>query len=316
MIDLSSEIEALSSSGALDPVRASRLVARERRQVFSIHPELRLAAWLGVMLTVTGIAALVAKNIDRIGPIAIAGGLGLLAVACYGYAGWRRRMQRSSLVDEFVLLLGALLLSIDVGYIEAKFHFLDHGWPRHFLILAILHGLAAYYFASRTLLSLSLVALASWLGVEQRVETLFQSNLETSVRAFVAAGCIILWRFLDKRFRVAREFEPVFEHFAANLALFGALALTFDRNTRWVGGLLTLIFAVGVILHGFRRRSEAFVIYAYVYGVIAFDVMMVDLMVNQLGPDTGILIYLSFIISTLAAIVGLFLLHARFRGRE
>src|SRR5688500_17520753 len=254
MIDLSSEIEALSSSGALDPVRAAHLVARERRQVFSVHPELRLAAWLGVMLVVTGASVLVAKNIDRIGPIAIAGGLGILAAACYGYAGWRQKTQRSSLVDEFVLLLGALLLSIDIGYIETKFHVLDNGWPRHFLILAILHGLAAYYFASRTLLSLSLVALASWLGVEQRAGTLFQSNLETSVRAFVAAGSIILWRFLDKRFRASRDFEPVFEHFAANLALFGALALTFDRDTRWLGGLLTLILAVGVIVHGFRRR--------------------------------------------------------------
>lgn len=307
MIDFSPEIETLRAAGAVDDATAARLLAQQRRDVFSVHPELRLASWLGVMLVVTGAGILVTRNLDRIGPATLAVAIALAAAACYGYAVWRRRAGHTSFLDEFVLLLGALLLSVDLGYIESQFHVLDHGWPRHFLIAAILHGTGAYFFGSRALLALSLVALAAWLGVEQRFQRVFESSLETSVRALLSSVIVLIWRAIDRRQRASRAFQPVFEHFAANLALFGALSLTFEGGTRILGSILTLVFAAVVVAHGFRRRTEAFVIYAYVYGVIAIDVLMVEI----IGVDVFIALYL--IVSTIAAIVGLFLLHLRFR---
>ena len=309
MIDFSPEIETLRQSGALTDARAASLIARQKREVFSVYPELRLTLWLGVMLIVTGAGILVARNVEKIGPLALALAIAAASAGCYGYAIWHRRLARSSVIDDFVLLLGALLLSVDLGYVESQFHLLDYGWPRHFLILAILHGVTAYFFDSRTLLCLSLAALAGWMGIEQRVETLFESTAETSIRALICSGCVLLWRAIDARSRASRTFEPVFEHFAANLALFGALSLTFDHSTRWVGTLLTIAIAAGVILHGFRSRSESFVIYSYVYAVIAIDVFIVAELIQE---DVALLSYL--ILSTIAAITGLFLLHSRFRG--
>lgn len=307
MIDFSIEIETLRAAGAVDDASAARLSAHQRREVFSVHPELRITSWLGVMLVVTGAGILVSENIDRIGPVTLAAAIGIASAACYGYTAWRRRPGPSAFLEDFVLLLGALLLSVDLGYIESQFHVLDQGWPRHFLIAAVVHGLGAYFFDSRALLSLSLAALAAWLGVEQRFQTLFESSMETSVRAMTAAVVVLIWRFADRRRRTSRSFEPVFEHFAANLALFGALSLTFEGGTRVVGAILTIAFATAVIAHGFRRRTESFVIYGYVYGVIAADVLMVELI------DVDVLVALYLIVSTIAAIVGLFLLHLRFR---
>jgi len=304
------EISDLEAAGALDGTAAAHLRALERREIFSVYPELRFLSWAGVMLIVAGVGVLVSKNLDRIGPSVLASTIALAAAACYAYAARRRNSATPSLVDDYVLLLGALLLSADLGYVESQFHLLDRGWPRHFLVLAVVHGLTAYVFGSRALLSLSISALAAWLGIEQRVRTMFDSSTDTSIRAFFGAGLVLLWRVADRRARPARTFEPVFDHFAANLALLGSIVLTFDSATRVVGTLLTLVVAAVVIVHGVRKTTAIFVLYAYVYAVVAVDVLVVD----WLHGETSILLYL--IASTISAIVGLFVLHARLRRRS
>src|SRR5687767_5177197 len=224
MLDLSAEMEKLGATPAA--------LARERKEVFSIFPELRALSWGGALLIAAGAGVLLSKNLDRIGPVALATAVFIAAAVAYGYAIWRKRTSRTSLVDEYILILGALLLSADLAYIEGQFHLLDHGWPRHLLLLTLVHAAGAYYFGSRTLLSLSMAALAAWMGIEQRVETVFDSTTETAIRAMVTAAMVLLWRAADLRWRKERTFERVFEHFAASLALAGGLMLVFDSDTR------------------------------------------------------------------------------------
>ncbi|HUP49160.1 MAG TPA: DUF2157 domain-containing protein [Thermoanaerobaculia bacterium] len=310
MLDLSPEIDELRTAGVLSDRDAAVLIARERRAIFSIRPELRAMSWGGALLVAAGAAALLARNLERIGPIVLAGGVGVAALLAYGYAAWRRRAARISLVDEYILLLGALLLSADLAYLEGQFHLLDHGWPRHLLLMAVVHGATAYWFESRMLLSLSLAAMAAWMGIEQRVERIFDSTIETALRALACSAVIVMWRAADARWRTARTFAPVFEHFAANLALFGALILTVEKDTRGTGLVLIAALAAVVIRHGFRVRAESFVIYAYAYAVLAIDIAVVDIL------DDGLLITSFLLLSTIAAIAGLFALHAAYRRRE
>src|SRR5262245_15171731 len=136
MLTFEREIAALEADGRLDAASARRLRAIERREVFSVHPELRALAWAGVMLVVAGVGGLLGKHLDRIGPGTLAAGVALASALCYAYAAWRRKVGKASLVDDYVLLLGALLLSADLGYVEAEFRLLDNGWPRHLLLLA------------------------------------------------------------------------------------------------------------------------------------------------------------------------------------
>ena len=310
MLDLSPEIQALRDSGAIPPEEAARLIARERREVFSIHPELRAASWAGAVLIATGAAILLARNFARIGPVTLASGVGLAAAAAYVYAIWRRRASRASLVDEYVLLLGALLLSADLAYIEGEFHLLDHGWPRHLLVLAIVHGLTAYYFDSKTLLSLSLAALAAWMGIEQRVDELFSASVDTALRAYVCSTAIVMWRYGHAHWNARQKFERVFEHFAANLALGGSLVLAIDDTSRMTGVIATLGIAALVTAHAFRTRSEAFAIYAYVYAVIAVLILIAD--IGHADEWTAGAMAIAFV----ASIAGLFRLRFEYRRRQ
>jgi len=306
VFSLAPELEKLRDDGLLDPAAATHLIAVERREIVSVYAELRFLTWAGVMLIISGVSVLVARHIDEIGPLAIAAGLGIAALVCYAWAEWKRT-RRVSLVDDFILLLASLLLSAAVGYIEGQWHLLGSGWPRHLLVLAVVHGVVAYRFESRLVLSLSLSSLASYLGIERRGDFLYAVSVEMTVRALVCAGICLAWRAIDLRGRPQTTFTPVFEHFAANIAMWGTLCMMGEANLRVVACLATLGLAALSAWHGLRTRQEMFVIYAWIYGVIAVDVLMA-VMIRE-----PVVISLFVIVSSIAAIVALFVTHARFK---
>jgi hypothetical protein len=305
VFSLQPELERLRDDGLLDADVASGLIAIERRDVVSIYAELRFLTWAGVMLIASGVSVLVARHLDKIGPLAIATGIGIAAAACYAWAEWKRT-RRVSLADDFVLLLASLLLSADVGYIESQWHILGNAWARHLLVLAIVHAFVAYRFDSRLVLSLSLSALAGYLGVESRAYVFLDASADTALRAFACAAMCIVWRFVDLR-RPKTSFTAIFEHFAANLAFGGTIALMSHSDTRLFGCVLALALAGVAAWHGLRSRQEMFVIYAWIYGVIAIDVLIGHVI------REGAIVALFIIVSSIAAIVALFVTHARFK---
>jgi hypothetical protein len=298
MFSLEPELVALRDSGALTPDAAAHRIARERREVVSVHAELRLLIWAGVMLIAGGVATLVAKHLDQLGPVTIASGIGAVSIGCY--ASCLRRRRAMSLVDDYVLLLAALLASSDVAYLEHHYHLLGNSWPRHFLFLAVLHGATAYLFRSRLVLTLSISALAAWIGVERGAIDDFAS-IETAVRALVCAAIVLAWRFVNR----VEQFAATFEHAAANLGFWGALMLTFQSDTRLAGCAVTLVFAVVAAVWGRRTRTDLFVIYAWVYGTIAIDVVVCHALHEVLLAAVWLLA------STIAAIAGIFMTRRR-----
>jgi hypothetical protein len=301
---ISFEPEIESSRDLLGSATADLLIARERRDVFSLHPELRFLAWAGASLLAAAAATFLANNRERIGPVVIAILIGLASAACYGFALWRR--DRAAMIDDYVLLLGALLLSADVAFIESQFHVFDSSWTRHFLILALVHGITAYKLDSRMVLTLSITALAAWFGIEARPAVTFDAGASAS-RFFLAAGAVLVWTLIDRRFRPSRTFDRTFEHFAANLALLGAMTMVFDASLRTGGVVLALALAALVIVWGMRTDSEPFVLYAIIYAVVAVDVQVIDLVHDDA------LRLLFAMVSVIAALVLLFVVHARFR---
>ncbi len=353
VFSLEREIVQLREDGVLDETATGRLIAIERRQVVSLYGELRFLAWGGVMLIVAGVGVLVSKNLERIGPLSIAVAITAAAIGCYAYSEWRRRAAKKegfthSLVDDYILLLAALLASADVGFIEHQWHLLGANWQRHFLLLALLHGVTAYLFNSRLVLSLSISSLAAFLGIERRMETLFGSTTDMALRAFLCSAIVFAWRAIDTvvRARLAVipsrpdavipsradgeespansgrsgdssrssapgmtvSFSPVFDHFATNLAFWGALILTFEGSTRTLGCIVAIVFAIASAWYGLRVREEMFVVYAWIYGVIAVDVFAIDRIWRE---EVFIALYL--IVSTIAAVAGLRVIHVRMR---
>src|SRR5215213_1080114 len=86
--NVANAIPRLAKAGALPPGAAPRLLRVARREVVSVRWELRFLLYLGVLFLTGGVGLLVKENLDRIGPVAIALGIGLAAVAALGWV-WR-----------------------------------------------------------------------------------------------------------------------------------------------------------------------------------------------------------------------------------
>jgi hypothetical protein len=307
LLSLEPELTTLRDEGVLDGPTAARAIAIEQREVVSIYPELRLLTWAGVMLISTGVGIYISKHLDDIGPLAIAAVIGTAAVACYAWAYWKQTRE-AALIDDYVLLLGALLASADIGYIEYHYHLLGASWSRHFLFLALLHAATAYVFGSRLVLSLSVASLAAWLGIERRsVDAIFDAPVATAGRAFICAAIVLGWRVADKFTRRTTTFSSLFDHAAANLAFWGALTLAVHKETRPWGCAIAIVLAIASMLYGRRTGESTFVIYAWVYGTIAIDIAICSAISEE------VLIALYLLVSTVAAIAGLFISYVRMR---
>jgi hypothetical protein len=166
----------------------------------------------------------------------------------------------------------------------------------------------AYAFGSRLVLSVALTSLAAYLGVQRNLDTIWGSSRDTALRAFACAAIVVAWRLIDAKYRKTRDFSPVFDHYAANLAFWASLILSADKDLRLAGCAIALVLAAASAVYGVKTHSEMFVIYACVYGVIALDIAVVDLV-----PDLAALFIM---MSSIVAVVSLFLIHAQMRKEE
>src|SRR5687768_8082322 len=111
MLSLEREVLELRGAGAISDREASRLVALERREIFSIHPELRLLLYASVAMITGGVGVYLTRNLDRIGPATIVVVLFVAAAACYGSVILRTRRRRGkdeethTLFDDYLLIL-------------------------------------------------------------------------------------------------------------------------------------------------------------------------------------------------------------------
>lgn len=310
MISLESEIASLRDREILDKEVAAKLIALERRELIALHNELRLALWLAVALVVAGVGLFLEDNIDRIGHLTLIVLIGIAAFACYAIVWHRHRAGGKSAALDFLLLLAALLLSSDIGYLESQYHIFDDAWRHHLLILAAIHAATAYGFDSRLVLSLSLTSLAGWFGIDNRGEFFEGESWFVASRLLFAGGATLLWRALHARARLFPHFLNIFDHYAAHAALLAALVLIFDDDFEIAGLVLLAALVPLAIWWGVRTRREAFVIYGFIYGVIGLD----GIIANHVdGPTGEKLLFLWLSLSTPVAIAALFMIHRRWR---
>jgi hypothetical protein len=311
LLSLEPELIQFRDEQRLSAADAARLVALERRELFSVHLELRTMSYAAVLLIVTGVGIVLKNNFDRIGPLAIVGILMLASAACYAHAIRKHLARRErTIVDDYVLLLAALLFSAAVGFGESQFHLLDAAWPRHFLLLALVHGATAYWLDSRLVLSAALTALAAWLGVEQHpfaAQTF--GSAEIGGRALLCGVVVLGLAFLNRvspRGRAA--FEPVYLHFAALAGFTGALSWLIDDSLRWAGFGLLVILAVAFGIEGRRKRNELFLIYAVISSVIGLDYLAARLLGGALG-------FIVSLLTIVGAVILLFVIHRQLQER-
>src|SRR5258707_15004368 len=203
MHSLEMECQELEKAGVIAEPVAAQAAALELGTIFSVFEELRFALYAAVAAITAGIGLLVKDNLDCIGPITLIGVLALAAAGCYATAlrtHWQGKER--SIGGDYLLLLGALIVSADLGYAESQFHWLGTDWQWSLLILAAFHGVTAYGLRSRLVLCTSIAALAAWFGIEGGAAALFGalgSTVAVGTHAIVCAGTLLLCRAANPR---------------------------------------------------------------------------------------------------------------------
>ena len=269
---LEPELRTLHADGTIDDATAARALARDRGQVFSLHPQLRATLYAGVLLVMSGVGIVLARNLERIGPLGIVLAMALVAAACAMPAVRAKRAGRArDVAGEYLLLLAVLLGSADLAYAERQFALLGPLWSWHLLLLAVVHAAIAYGFASPLVLTASLAALAGWFGVTGTPGDalhLSYSTPELGARALACAAVIVAWRYTDRRAQPDSRFSDVFDHFAANLAFWGAIAWCGEWPWLAAGLPLLATLAYASVRRGLATGREVFLVYSIVYAAI------------------------------------------------
>lgn len=314
MLSLESEYRELYAAGVIDDAAAVRAIAAERGTIFSVSEELRVSIYGSVAAIMAGIGIYLKANLHRIGSLSLIIVLAVAAAACYlpAIRTWLRHATRST-VRDYLLLLGALILSADVGYAESQFHWLGSHWSLYLLLLCCAHAVTAYVLDSRLVLSVSLASLAAWFGIEGNVLELLQKGNALplyGMRALVCAGAIFAWREVHRRLGAVRQFQETFEHFAVNLGFCGAIALGLGSDTRLTGVACLVALAVVTIRHGLRNARELFVIYGVAYTALGFLCLEGQVIKGSLPAAVAGLL------TIIGAVMLTWHLHRRMKGSE
>jgi hypothetical protein len=273
--DVAAAVEGLHRDGLLSAEAARPLRRLALGHLVSVHAEIRVLSYLGVLVTVAGAGVLLRDNLARLGPLAIAFGVGAAAVSCLAYVARQApafswgEVESPGVAFDYLLLLGALLAAADLAYVEAQFTPLGAGWPLHFLVVAAFYALLALRYDSRTLFSMALGSFAAWRGVSITLHASLLFGHTPAVLRWNALACgaafALLGQALLRKGKKA-HFEPVAVHIGALLVL-GALASGMGlRSFEELGFALGLLGA-GAALAAASYRGRRFGL--FVLGVIA-----------------------------------------------
>jgi len=282
--DVIAAIPELVRRGILPADRAAVVLRAARGDLLSVRDELRILLYGGVILIATGVGLLVRQNLERIGPVTIAVAIALAATGCLAWVVFTARpfswaeQASPNLAFDYILLLGALLVAVDLAYVEVSFTPLGSSWPWHLLLVSLFYAGLAVRYDSRLLFSLALSTFAAWRGVAATSFVTWSwvesSALSVRLNAIACGALFVILGALLLKARRKPHFEPVATHLGWLLVLAGlasGVVRSGSAGEAWALYSFVLL-AVAATLGALAFRSRRFSLFgmAIVAGYIAF----------------------------------------------
>jgi hypothetical protein len=166
-----SVFQRLQQNGTISEASLEKIANYESHKIISVNFELKTLMYLGVLLLTTGVSIIIYNNIDSIGHLAIVIFTAAATLACFGYCikksppfTFKKSGSKTS-INDYVLLLGSLLLLILVAYLQFQFDLFGNRWGLATFIPMVILFVTAYYFDHLGILSLAIVNFAAWVGI-------------------------------------------------------------------------------------------------------------------------------------------------------
>ncbi len=307
-------LEQWKVQGKISPEQQAHLASFSRGEPFSLFLELNVLLYAGVLAFVAGLGWTVSTWSKQLGDVVVLAVLTAILAASFWYCfargpAWSvAETAASSPIFDYVLYLGSLVWSVELGYIENRFHLLSGKWDLYLLVSAVLFFFLAYRFDNRLVLSLGLSGLAGWFGL---TISHWSAHPDDEYREYALLYCLLVGvgGALLKRGGVKAHFFGTYLNIVANVLFWAVLSGVFQRQEYGVWFLGLLVACGASLAWGLVRREFVFVAYAAVYGYVGVS----SLIIRDMHDATAILSY--FVVSGVAMLVALIRIGRRF-GRS
>ena len=251
---------------------------------FSLHYELRFLLYLAVLLFTSGIGALIYKNIDSIGHVAVLCLL-LLLIGIGFYFSFKKAKGFSkdevlfdNPVFDYIVLLCTILTCVFIGYLQYQYQVF--GYVLSSLLCSLVGFFCAYYFDNKSALSIGIAGLATFIGISISPKALFENEIFNNPSliyyGIAMGGLMLLWTEYSERISLKKHFHLMFLTFA--LHLIGICTIAALLNIYWY----IFIFLLALIVFYFYKisyQTGSFFLFVFslFYGYIAFNIVLFKL---------------------------------------
>ncbi|MEB0260565.1 MULTISPECIES: DUF2157 domain-containing protein [unclassified Mucilaginibacter] len=306
----------LHADGYISDESFEKIKQKYATQLFSVHWELKILLYLGVMLLSGGLGTLVYKNIDTIGHQVILAFIALICIGCFTYCCKNKlpfspaKVKAPNTGFDYILLLGSISMVTFLGYLQFKYNVFGTNYGMATFIPTVALFFVAYYFDHLGILSMSIASLALWMGVSVTPKTLLAYgtfNNKDIIFTYVLFGIILLAAaYLTGRLNIKRHFKFSYHHYGVHVTFIALLAGFFeyyDSGFSFLWLMVVFALAIYVYLGSFKEHSFYFALLSILYGYFATCCLLVKLIATSRASEgTFELLLLLFILSAVGLI--------------
>ena len=297
--------------GKISPEQHAHLAGLSRGEPLSLFLELNVLLYAGVLAFVGGLGWTVSTWSQQLGDVLVLTALSTILATCFWYCFSRApawspaETPAPSPIFDYVLYLGSLIWSLELAYVESRFHVLSGQLDLYLLASAGLFFFLAYRFDNRLVLSLGLSSLAGWFGL---TISHWSAHQGPGYREYALLYCLLVGvgGSLLQRLSLKPHFFGTYLNVVANVLFWAVLSGVFDRQAYGLWILALLIACGAFFAWGLARRQFAFVAYAAIYGYVGVSTKLI----RGITDETFILSY--FVITAITMLVALVQVARRF----
>jgi hypothetical protein len=234
-------------------------------------------------LFTSGIGILIYENIDSIGHIAILSLLLIVTVICYYFSfknavGFQKQQTNfENPLFDYLILAAILLSCIFIGYLQFQYTTFGTHYGLATLIPTAIALFCAYYFDSKSILSIAITGLAAYIGLSVSPQALlnndFQQSDSLSYSAIALGLVLIVWSIYSTKIDLKKHFSLVFLTFALHLISISCINNLFEPF--W-GVFIILLAASSYYFYtkSYQIKSVSLFVFALLYSYFGINFLL------------------------------------------
>src|SRR6202048_4428369 len=228
-------LEQWKEQSTISPEQHARLAGLSRGEPFSLFLELNVLLYAGVLSFVAGLGWTVSTWSQQLGDVLVLTVLSTILAASFWYCFSRApawspaETPAPSPIFDYVLYLGSLVWSLELAYLENRFHLFSGQLDFYLLATAGLFFFLAYRFDNRFVLSLGLSSLAGWFGL---TISHWSAHQDAAYRRYALLYCLLVGvgGALLQRRGLKPHFLATYLNIVANVLFCSLLSGVFNRQ--------------------------------------------------------------------------------------